>query len=298
MNEKSCFRSGFAAIVGAPNAGKSTLLNHVLGQKIAITSKKPQTTRTRVLGIAHLPDAQLIFLDTPGIHKAKGVLNQRLVEVAFQAIGDADVILMMVDAHHQDAESNEIILEVLKKESRPAVLAINKVDIISKADILPMIDTWSKTYPFRAIVPISAANGVQTDALLKEIVALLPEGPAYYDEDSVTDLAEKEIAAEMIREKVVRFTGEEIPYAIAVTVEAFKKRQGKDLIDIKATIHVEKESQKAIIIGKGGDMLRRIGQHAREEIEPMVGHQIFLSLFVRVEKNWTRDPKAIQRLGY
>ena len=298
MNARVPFKSGFIAIIGAPNVGKSTLLNRLLGQKIAITSEKPQTTRHRILGIAHLPGAQLIFLDTPGIHRAKGPLNVRMVEVALKVLSDVDLAVFMVDASSPDNVSDKIILKSLKKKDLPSILAINKVDLVGKGSLLPLIEQWNKAYPFRSIIPISAVEGIQTDQLVTEMVALLPEGPQYYPEDSVTDVPERFIAAEMIREKVFRLTSQEIPYGVAVTVESFKERPDKDLIDVQATIHVERESQKPMIIGKGGKMLKQIGAQAREEIERMVGCKVFLKLWVRVQKKWTRDEKAIRKFGY
>jgi GTP-binding protein Era len=294
----SPFKSGFVVIVGAPNVGKSTLLNQLIGQKIAITSAKPQTTRHRILGVTHLPGAQLVFLDTPGIHRAKGPLNFRIVEVALKALGAVDLVVFMTDAAVPDHRADQIIFKALKKKKQPVILAINKVDLVKKKTLLPLIDQWRGSYPFKAIVPISALEGIQMDELVTEMVAVLPEGPRYYPEDSITDMPERFIAAEMIREKVFRLTGEEIPYSVAVTVESFKERPGKDLIYIQATIHVERESQKPIIIGGGGKMLKRIGELAREEIEHMVGRKVFLKLWVRVQKNWTRDAKAIRRFGY
>ncbi|UCG80458.1 MAG: GTPase Era [Desulfobacterales bacterium] len=298
MNTKVPFKSGFVAIIGAPNVGKSTLLNQLLGQKIAITSEKPQTTRHRILGVAHLPGAQLIFLDTPGVHRARGPLNERMVEVALKVLADVDLVLFMTDAAFPDNVSDEIILDSLTKKNLPSILAINKVDRVNKERLLPLIEQWHEAYPFRAIVPISALQGVQVNELVKEMVAALPEGPQYYPEDSVTDMPERFIAAEMIREKVFRLMSQEIPYGVAVTVESFKERPEKNLIDIQATIHVERESQKPMIIGKGGKMLKQIGEQAREDIERMVGCKVFLKLWVRLQKKWTRDEKAIRRLGY
>ncbi|MCK4728926.1 MAG: GTPase Era [Desulfobacterales bacterium] len=298
MNTKTPFRSGFIAIIGAPNVGKSTLLNQLLGQKIAITSEKPQTTRHRILGVAHLPGAQLIFLDTPGIHRARGPLNVRMVGVALKVLGDVDLVVFITDAASPDNASDEIILESLKKKNLPVILAINKVDLVNKARLLPLIEQWHDAYAFRAIVPISALERIQIDDLVTEMVAVLPEGPQYYPEDTVTDLPERFIAAEMIREKVFRLTGQEIPYGVAVVVESFRERPGKDLIDIQATIHVERDSQKPIIIGKAGKMLKRIGEQARIDIEQMVGRKVFLKLWVRVQKKWTRDERAIRRFGY
>ncbi|RLB96329.1 MAG: GTPase Era [Deltaproteobacteria bacterium] len=294
----STFKSGFIAIVGAPNVGKSTLLNQILGQKIAITSEKPQTTRTRILGVAHLPQAQLIFLDTPGIHRARGPLNMRMVETALKVLSDVDVVVFIADAASPDETSDEIIIESLKKKELPVILAINKVDLVEKRKLLPLIDHWDKAYPFKAIVPISALHGIQTDKLLEEMVNLLPEGPKYFPGEEITDLPERFIAAEIIRETVFRLTSQEIPYAVAVTVDSFKEDTGKNLIRIEAVIHVERESQKPIIIGKKGRMLKEIGKQARMDIQTMVGCKVFLKLWVRVQKNWTRDQKAIREFGY
>lgn len=291
-------RSGFIAIIGAPNVGKSTLLNQLLGQKIAITSEKPQTTRHRILGVVHQPEAQLIFLDTPGIHRARGTLNVRMVEVAMKVMGDVDLVVFLTDATYPDNPSDGIILKFLKTRDLPVILTINKVDLMEKGRLLPQIEQWQNAYPFRAIVPISALERIQLDELVAEMVAVLPEGPRYYPEETVTDQTERFIAAEIIREKVFRLTGEEIPYAVAVTVESFKKRPDKNMVDIHAAIHVERNSQKGIIIGKAGRMLKRIGEQAREDIERMVGRKVFLKLWVRVQKNWTRDERAIRRFGY
>jgi len=214
-------RSGFIAIIGAPNVGKSTLLNQLLGQKIAITSEKPQTTRHRILGVVHQPEAQLIFLDTPGIHRARGTLNVHMVEVAMKVMGDVDLVVFLTDATYPDNPSNGIILKSLRKRDLPVILTINKVDLMEKERLLPQIEKWQKAYPFRAIVPISALERIQLDELVAEMVAVLPEGPRYYPDDTFTDQTERFIAAEIIREKVFRLTGEEIPYAVAVTVESF-----------------------------------------------------------------------------
>jgi GTP-binding protein Era len=292
------FRSGFVAIIGAPNVGKSTLLNQLLGQKIAITSEKPQTTRHRILGVAHVPGAQLIFLDTPGIHRARAALNVRMVEVALKVLADVDLAVLITDAAIPDHASDEIILRSLRKRNLPVILGINKIDLVNKETLLPLIKHWHEAYPFRAIVPISAIERIQIDELVAEMIAVLPEGPRYYPEDSITDLPERFIAAEMIREKVFRLTGQEIPYGVAVTIESFKERPEKNLIDIQATIHVERESQKPIIIGKAGSMLKRIGEQARMDIERMKGCKVFLKLWVRVQKKWTRDTVTIKKFGY
>lgn len=297
MEEKQ-FKSGFIAIIGAPNVGKSTFLNRILGKKIAITSPKPQTTRNRILGMLHRPHAQLIFLDTPGIHRARSLLNVHLVEASIKAINDVDIALMMIDVTRDDESSEQMILKHLRKRDIPTILALNKIDLVRKPSLLPLIAKWNKAYPFLAIVPISALHGTQLDRLEAEMIDALPEGPQYFPGDSITDLPERFIAAEMIREKVVRLTSQEIPYAVAVTVESFSEQEEKNRVDIHATIHVEKTSQKGIIIGKKGSMLKKIGERARRDIERMLGTKVFLDIWVSVQKNWSRDTKALRRFGY
>jgi GTP-binding protein Era len=286
------------AILGAPNAGKSTLLNRILGQKISITSKKPQTTRNRILGILNRPSAQLVFIDTPGVHKATDPLNIRIVEAALSSLGDVDVILVIIDVARSDPVSEGLMVEKIKAGKKPVVLALNKVDLIPKTDLLPIIDRWSMVASFNDIVPISAEKGTQVDRLLASLETLLHFGPPFFPDDIVTDLPERFIAAEMIREKVFRLTGEEIPYATAVTVETFKEEKKGSLVRIHATIHVERDSQKGIIIGKGGRMLKSIGEASRREIEQLVGIKVFLKLFVRVQKNWSKDTRALRKFGY
>jgi GTP-binding protein Era len=299
MNDpSSAYKSGIVAIVGAPNVGKSTLLNRMLGQKISITSKKPQTTRNRIVGILDRPASQMVFLDTPGIHRAGRPLNRRIVDVALATLADVDLILVMADASARDPEAEQFLIEKLGSQRTPAILALNKIDEAAKTDLLGRIDAWSRRFDFHAVVPISALQGTQVDALLAAMEKALPEGPALYPPGTLTDMPERFIAGEMIREKAFRLTGEEIPYSIAVTVEDFKEEKQGRLIRIHATIHVERDSQKGIIIGKGGRKLKEIGQHARQEIERMVGVQVFLKLFVRVQKNWSQDTKALQRFGY
>jgi GTPase len=292
------FRSGFIAIVGAPNVGKSTLLNRLLGQKISITSKKPQTTRNRILGILDRPQAQMVFLDTPGIHRPGKPLNVRIVEVALAALSDVDMILVMADAAAPDTAAEQYLVEKLASRKTPAVMVLNKIDRVPKTVLLAQIDGWSRRGDFKAIVPVSALHGTQVEELIRVLEAGLPAGPPLYPPGSLTDMPERFIAGEMIREKAFRLTGEEIPYAIAVTVEDFKEEQGGRLIRIHATIHVERESQKGMVIGKHGQKLKEIGQAARKEIERMVGTKVYLKLFVRVQRNWSNDAKALERFGY
>ncbi len=292
------FKSGFIAIVGAPNVGKSTLMNRILGEKLSITSKKPQTTRNRILGILHRPDSQLIFIDTPGVHLARRLLNVRIVETAVAALGDVDLVLLIIDVATPDSISENHLVTQLKKTQRPAVLALNKIDRVDKSRLLGMIDSWSGYYPFKALVPISAKTGEQVDTLIATLQSHLPEGPPFFPDDQITDLPERFFAAEMIREKVFRLTGAEIPYATAVTIESFSENPDRPLVTIHATIHVERSSQKGILIGKHGAKLKQIGTEARHAIEGMLGTRVFLGLFVRVDRNWSRDTKALRRFGY
>ena len=234
------FRSGFVAIVGAPNVGKSTLLNQMLGEKISITSKKPQTTRNRILGVMHRPSSQLVFIDTPGIHKAKRPLNIRIVDAALSALGNVDIVLVMVDVANPDPDSETFLVKKLKKIKQPVVLAINKTDLIKKPALLSIIDNWAKAYSFEAIIPVSAILGAQLEELIEAMEALLPKGPPFFPEDTLTDLPERFIAAEMIREKVFRLTGQEIPYSTAVTIDSFSEEKKGALVKIHATIHVER----------------------------------------------------------
>jgi GTP-binding protein Era len=294
----SDFKSGFVAIVGAPNVGKSTLLNQMLGEKISITSKKPQTTRNRILGVVHRPRSQLVFIDTPGIHKAKSPLNIRIVEAALSALGNVDIVLVMVDVANPDPESEDFLVKKLEKIKQPVVLVLNKTDLVKKPALLSIIDKWSKAYSFEAIIPVSAILGSQIEELIEAMEALLPKGPPYFPEDTITDMPERFIAAEMIREKVFRLTGQEIPYSTAVTIDSFSEEKKGTLVKIHATIHVERTSQKGMVIGKDGGKLKMIGTEARKEIERMVGTKVFLKIFVRVHKNWGKDTKALRKFGY
>ena len=290
------FRSGFVAIIGAPNAGKSTLLNRILGEKISITSKKPQTTRNRIMGVVHRDTAQIVFVDTPGIHKTNSLLNEKIVATAVSTISDVDLILFLVDASSPETQSELLILNTLAAQRKPVILGINKIDLVKKGALLPMIDQWAKHHQFAHILPISAKHGDQVDTLISAMEQALPEGPPFFPEDTLTDLTERFIVAEMVREKIFRNTGQEIPYAIAVTIESFEVKNKR--AEIHACIHVEKDSQKGIIIGKGGTKLTLIGKEARQDIEKLLGLSVYLKLFVRVQKNWSRDTRALRRFGY
>jgi GTP-binding protein Era len=297
-NPNHAFRSGFVAILGAPNAGKSTLLNHMLGQKLSITSKKPQTTRNRILGVVHRTGSQMVFLDTPGIHKAKGPLNARIVDAALSTLSDVDLVLLVVDAQTPDEPSERLLRGKLSHQQIPVLLAINKIDRVQRPALLSLIDGWSGLFPFTAVVPISAKTGEQVDQLMDAMETALPAGPPFFPPESLTDLPTRFIVAEMIREKVIRLTGQEIPYAVAVTIDSFKEEKKGALIRIHASIHVERDSQKGIVIGKQGTKLKQIGEAARQAIEALLGSRVFLKLFVRVQKNWTKDTKAMRKFGY
>ena len=293
------FKSGFIAITGAPNVGKSTLLNTMIGRKISITSEKPQTTRNRIAGIAHREGAQLIFLDTPGIHLTNKTFNQKMVDVAFSAIDDVDLLLLVADAAKPDKKSENMILERLQKSrKRPVLLALNKIDRVKKPDLLPLIDKWQKSYPFEAIFPVSAQEGTQVQDMLAALENLLPEGPPYYPPDMVTDVPEEFILSEIIREKAFQLTEEEIPFSTAVSIDMVEEDEAIDLVYVYAKIHVERDSQKKILIGKNGSKIRAIGKAARLEMKRLMGMPVHLKLFIRVEKNWSRDARAMRRLGY
>ena len=292
------FKSGFIGIVGRPNVGKSTLLNSILEENIAITSPKPQTTRNRIMGIKHQADGQMIFLDTPGIHDPHKPLNAAMVKTARNVAGDVDVLLVLIEAREDIHPEDRALLATLKAYEQRAILAINKTDLVKKAALLPLIDAARTIFPCRAFIPLCARTGDGVPVLLQEIRELLPAGPPYFPEDMLTDRSERFIAAEIIREKILTYTHKEIPYATAVVVDAFKEEEGKELIRIEATINVERDSQKKIIIGRRGAMLKMIGTAARLEMERFFASRIFLALFVRVQKDWTHSERLIKEFGY
>lgn len=292
------YQSGYVSLVGAPNVGKSTLLNALLGQKISIISPKPQTTRHRMLGVKHAEWGQVIFLDTPGIFAPATLLDRSLVQAALNTLREVNLILVLIEPFPKADLLPDLLLDHLKTIAAPVFLLINKVDRIKKKDLLPRMEAGAGLFPFTEILPISALTGEGLDLLEAKIREVLPEGPAYFPEDMITDLPEQFLVEELIREKVFRLTSEEVPYAVAVTVDSFRRREDKPIIHIQATIHVERDSQKGILIGKGGGLLKKIGQAARESIEPLVGSQVFLELWVRVEKNWRKNPKFIRQFGY
>ena len=291
--------SGYVALIGPPNVGKSTLLNQILKEKISITAARPQTTRNKVLGILTDSESQIIFVDTPGIIRAQDEFNKILVDAALATLSEVDVVCFLVDALKACREEVEIVLDSLKYVKTPIILAINKTDLVrDKRDLLPLINQFNESMPCRAIVPISALTGDGVDDLLGEIKQLLPEGPRYFPEEQLTDQPERFLVAELIREKVFHLLSQEVPYAVAVTIEEFSEKPDQNRIDIQATIHVERDSQKGIIIGKQGQMLKEIGKQARRDVEALLGCHVFLGLFVRVQKNWSKAPRARSEFGY
>jgi GTP-binding protein Era len=290
-------RSGYITIVGRPNVGKSTLLNQLLGQKIAIVSPKPQTTRNRIAGIRTTDASQTIFLDTPGIHRARSLINRRMVDVALATLGEVDGILWLVDAREGLRKDDEEIAERLKPLKATVIVLLNKIDAVAKGKLLPLIHRLAELLPRREIIPISALKKDGVALVLDRIEKLLPEGPRYYTEGEVTDQTERFLAAEIVREKVFLRTREEIPYGTAVTIDEFTEKEEKNLIVVNATIHVERETHKPILIGKRGSMLKEIGTAAREELEKIFGCKVFLELFIRVDPGWTQDPNALNEMG-
>lgn len=290
------FKSGFAAIIGMPNVGKSTLLNTIAGQKIAIISNKPQTTRNKILAIHTTEDYQIVFTDTPGIHKPHNKLGEFMVKVANESMNEMDVVLFVVDASKPIAPMEKEIAENIGKTGVPAILILNKVDEIKKEDLLPIIADYSNLHEFSSIVPISAKTGDGVDLLLNDIEALLSEGPQFYYEDMVTDQPEKQIAAEIIREKMLWLLDKEVPHGIAIEIE--KMQELPDITKIYATIYCEKASHKGIVIGKNGEMLKRIGQKARVDIEEMLDKKVYLELWVRIKNDWRNSDRMIKNFGY
>ena len=293
---KENFKSGFAAIIGRPNVGKSTLMNHLIGQKIAITSKKPQTTRNKIQTVYTCEDGQIVFLDTPGIHKAKNKLGEYMVNVAEQTLKDVDVILWLVEPTTYIGAGEKHIVEQLEKTRLPVILVINKIDTIKKEEILQVIDTYRKLYDFAEIIPVSALREINTQDILTSMFKYLPYGPMFYDEDTVTDQPERQIVAEIIREKALHSLNEEIPHGIAVAIDQMKMRN--KVMHIDATIICERDSHKGIIIGKQGNMLKKIGSTARFEIERMLECKVNLKLWVKVKKDWRDSEFLMKNFGY
>lgn len=292
------FKSGFIGIIGRPNVGKSTLLNGIMGEKIAITTHKPQTTRNRIKGIKNLENGQFIFLDTPGIHKAKTPLNKFMVNAAIDTFGDMDLLLLLIEADTVPHNDDIFIIKSLQGVKTPVILVINKIDLVEKNKLLPLMDEFRYLFPFREIVPVSALKGDGLNILLDILWKTLPEGPRYFPDDMITDSSERFLAAEIIREKVILLTHQEIPYSTAVVVDSFKEDESRNLIRIQASINLEKDSQKGILIGKQGTMLKKIGRQARLEMERFFATRVYLELFIKVSKGWTRDPRMLKEFGY
>ncbi len=292
------FKSGFVTLIGRPNVGKSTLMNQVIGQKIAITSSKPQTTRNRIQTVYTDEAMQVVFLDTPGIHKAKNKLGEFMVGVAEKTLSEVDVILWLVEPTDYIGAGEQHIIEMLKKTKTPVILVMNKIDKVKKDELLGCIAAYNKEMDFDEIVPVSALTGENTKELMSVIGKYLPEGPMYYDEDTITDQPERQICAELVREKALRFLSDEIPHGIAVVTDSMKERPGGRLIDIDATIICERDSHKGIIIGKQGAMLKKIGTAAREEMEALLDCKVNLKLWVKVKKDWRDSDILMKNFGY
>jgi GTP-binding protein Era len=291
-------KAGFVSFIGRPNAGKSTLLNRLVGSKLAIVSDKPQTTRTRILGVRNYPDAQVVFLDTPGIHRPLHRMNVRMVDAAIDTIREVDVLGLVVDAAEPPGKGDRFVLDLVKDVQAPVFLILNKIDLIKKSKLLPIIDRYQREGRFAEIVPISAATGDNMDRLERAIIDRLPEGERLYPDDFITDRPERFFAAEIVREKLLQFTHAEIPFASAVVIDRFEEPAGDSpILRIYCTIVVERESQKPIVVGKGGDMIKRIGTAAREELERFFSTRVFLDLHVRVKSEWREDDAVLAQLG-
>lgn len=300
MENQPGFKSGFVTIIGRPNVGKSTFMNRVIGQKIAITSSKPQTTRNRIQTVyTEQEKGQIVFLDTPGIHKAKNRLGEYMVNLAEHTLADVDVVLWLVEPANFIGAGERHIVEILKKADIPVLLVINKIDTVAKKEeLLRFIDTYRKIYDFEEIIPASALRGDNVEDIVDSIFKYLPYGPMFFDEDTVTDQPQRQIAAEMIREKALQALEDEVPHGIAVTIERMKQRKGQQIMDIEASIVCERESHKGIIIGKNGAMLKKIGTNARFEIEKLVEEKVNLKLWVKVRKNWRDNDLMLKNFGY
>lgn len=295
-NKETAFRSGFVALIGRPNAGKSTLMNYMVGQKVAIMSDKPQTTRNKIMGIVNSEDTQTIFIDTPGIHKPRHRLGEMMVKAATSTLSEVDVVVWVADCTQKIGTGDEFIAERLSSVKTPVILAANKIDQLKKEELLPILKEYSELYSFAAIVPMSAKTGENIEGFSKEVRQRLPRGPRYFPEDMVTDQPERLIMAELIREKVLESTREEIPHAIGVEMEEITARPNGDVY-ARAVIYVERDSQKGIIIGKKGGMLKEVGQKARADIEALLGSKVFLELWVKVKKDWRNSNRAIEQFG-
>lgn len=297
VKEKRDFKSGFVAIVGRTNVGKSTLLNKLVGRKVAIMSDKPQTTRNKILCVFTREDAQVIFMDTPGFHKPKHRLGEHLVQMALRSFKEVDAILFLVEADQPPGPGDSFIIKRFEGTTNPVLLVINKIDLVKREELLPLIEQYSKLYNFSEIIPVSALTGENLPHLLEIVTGYLPAGPKYYPEEMVTDRPESFIMTELIREKVLHLTGQEVPHSVAVVIEQLEERPNH-VVAVRAVIYTERESQKGILIGKGGQMLKKIGQLAREDMENLLGSKIFLELWVKVKSDWRNKEAQLQNFGY
>ncbi|QKG84936.1 GTPase Era [Kroppenstedtia pulmonis] len=291
-------KSGFVALIGRPNVGKSTLLNQILGQKVAIMSDKPQTTRNKIRGVYTTETEQIIFLDTPGIHKPKSRLGDWMVQSAREAFEEVDVVLFLVDAKEGLGPGDRFIIEQLKEVQTPVFLVVNKIDQVHPDDLLPFIDEYRQLFPFKEVVPVSALYGNNTSTLLNVILKELSEGPAYYPSDYITDHPERFIVGELIREKVLHLTREEVPHSVAVIVEEMSREEDSETILVRATIYTERSSQKGILIGKQGSLLKEVGRRARQEIQRLLGSKVYLDLWIKVKKDWRNEEFLLRQFGY
>ncbi|KHD85192.1 GTPase Era [Heyndrickxia ginsengihumi] len=297
-NKEIAYKSGFISIIGRPNVGKSTYLNHVIGQKIAIMSDKPQTTRNKVQGVYTTNESQMIFIDTPGIHKPKHKLGDFMMKVATNTLKEVDLILFMINAEEGFGRGDEFIIEKLKQVKTPVFLVINKIDLIHPDHLFAIIEEYKEKYPFKEIIPISALQGNNVEHLLKVIQEYLPEGPQYYPADQVTDHPERFIISELIREKALQLTREEVPHSIAVVIDKIERKEEQDVVHVMATVVVERSSQKGIIIGKQGSMLKEIGKRSRIDIENLLGSKVYLELWVKVQKDWRNKMNQLRDFGF
>ncbi|MDH3974339.1 MAG: GTPase Era [Deltaproteobacteria bacterium] len=294
---KQAFKSGFVSIIGRPNVGKSTLLNEIVGEKLSIITNKPQTTRNRITGIKNIDDAQIVFWDTPGIHKARDLMNKVMVKAAISTISEVDIIVFVIEANKISGSGDDFIINLLKEAGKPVILVINKIDLVKKGELLPVIDDLSSRFDFRHIIPLSAKKGEGVESLLENIKDILKEGPRFFSDDQLTDLPERFIVSEIIREKLYRSLRDEVPYSTAVEIEEFTEKESKNVLVIKALIYVERDSQKRIIIGKKGAMMREIGTAARKDIEALLGAKVFLEIFVKVKSGWSSSDRMLKELG-
>lgn len=294
----STFKSGFITIVGRPNVGKSTFMNHVLGQKVAIMSDKPQTTRNKIQGVYTTETAQMIFIDTPGIHKPKHQLGEHMMRVAKRTLRETEVILFVVNATEKKGPGDEFVINMIRDTDTPVILVINKIDLIHPDELPEIIERYTTDFEFSDVVPISALQGTNTGQLLDVIESHLEEGPMYYPKDRITDHPEHFIVSELIREKILLLTEQEIPHSIGVEVTKMKRENDGEKVKVEATIYVERDSQKGMVIGKGGKMLKRVGTLARKDIEALLGDKVYLELWVKVQKDWRNKPQFIRSLGY